>query len=92
MTRAVRCSSITPRCPTSGSACKAEILPDDFEWHEPVRRMVLRYLGPEGMAYAESTFDFPRVAFKVWPVKQSSWNGGGFDRTFHRETVWHESS
>lgn len=71
---------------------RAEILPDDFDWHEPTRRMVLRYLGPEGMEYAESTFDFARVPFKVWPVKQSTWNGGGFDRTFRRDTVWHEVS
>jgi hypothetical protein len=20
----------------------------------------------------------------------STWNGAGFDRTFHRDTVWHE--
>jgi hypothetical protein len=54
--------------------------------------MVLRYLGPEGMEYAESTFGFPRVPFRVWPRQMSTWNGGGFDRTFHRPTVWHTVS
>lgn len=69
---------------------EAEILPDDFEWPEPTRAMVLRYLGPEGMDYAESTFKFERVPFKVWPRKMSTWNGGGFDRTFRQPTVWRE--
>lgn len=55
-----------------------------------MREMVLRYLGPEGMDYAESTFEFPRVPFKVWPQKFATWNGGGFDRTFKRDTVWRE--
>jgi len=70
---------------------RVEFLPKDFDWKTPTRDMVLRYLGPEGMEYAEATFQFPRVPFKIFPVKQSSWNGGGFDRTFTRETVWHES-
>jgi hypothetical protein len=26
---------------------------------------------------------------RVWPQQMSTWNGGGFDRTFHRDTVWH---
>jgi hypothetical protein len=52
--------------------------------------MVLRYLGPEGMDYAESTFGFARVPFRVWPRKMATWNGGGFDRTFQKDTVWRE--
>lgn len=68
----------------------AEFLGDDFDWVEPARRMVLRYLGEGGLSYAESTFEFPRVPFRVWPKRMATWNGGGFDRTFHRETVWHE--
>lgn len=68
---------------------QAEFLPDSYDWVPPTREMVLRYLGPEGMEYAEATFEFPRVPFKVHPVQQSTWNGGGFDRTFGRETVWH---
>jgi PPOX class probable F420-dependent enzyme len=67
-----------------------EFLPEDFDVIEPMREMVLRYLGPEGMDYAESTFGFERVPFKVWPQKMATWNGGGFDRTFSKETVWHE--
>lgn len=69
---------------------RVEFLPDTFDHVSAMREMVLRYLGQEGMAYAESTFDFPRVPFKVWPEKMSTWNGGGFDRTFHRDTVWRE--
>jgi len=70
---------------------EAEFLADDFDWQTPARDMVLRYLGPEGMAYAESTFGFARVPFKVWPRRIATWNGGGFDRTFRAPTVWHEA-
>ena len=69
---------------------EAEFLGDDFDWKEAVREMVLRYLGPEGMDYAVSTFAFERVPFRVWPRRIATWNGGGFDRTFRRDTVWHE--
>lgn len=71
---------------------EAEFLPEDFEYVAPMREMVLRYLGQEGMAYAESTLAFPRVPFRVWPKKIASWNGGGFDRTFQAETTWKELS
>ena len=67
-----------------------EFLGEDFDYIPPMREMVLRYLGPEGMDYAESTFDFPRVPIRIRPRKLASWNGGGFDRTFNRETVWRE--
>jgi PPOX class probable F420-dependent enzyme len=69
---------------------EAEFLPEDFDYVTPMRDMVLHYFGADGMDYAEATFAFPRVPFRVWPRKMSSWNGGGFDRTFHRDTVWHE--
>jgi PPOX class probable F420-dependent enzyme len=68
----------------------AQFLPADFDWQTPARRMVLRYIGEEGMAYAEATFGFPRVAIRIWPRKMATWNGGGYDRTFHRDTLWHE--
>jgi PPOX class probable F420-dependent enzyme len=71
---------------------EAEILGPDFDWQTPARRMVLRYLGEGGMAYAESTFGFERVPFRVWPRRMSTWNGGGFDRTFSKPTTWHEVS
>ena len=67
--------------------CEVEFL-EDFDVIEPMTEMILRYLGPEGMAYGESTFKFPRVPFLVHPVKMTTWNGGGFDRTFTRDTVW----
>jgi hypothetical protein len=68
----------------------AEFLPDDFDWKTPAHRMVLRYIGEEGLDYARATFDFPRVSLRLWPRRISTWNGAGFDRTFHRDTVWHE--
>jgi PPOX class probable F420-dependent enzyme len=71
---------------------EAEFLPEDFDYIPPMRDMVLRYLGPEGMEYAESTFAFPRTPFRVRPRKLASWNGGGFDRTFKRETAWKDVS
>lgn len=67
-----------------------EFLPDDFDWETPARRMVLRYLGQEGMDYAEATFGFARVPFRVHPKRMATWNGGGFDRTFKKGTVWHD--
>ena len=69
---------------------EAEFLPDDFDWKTPAREMVLRYIGQDGLAYAEATFDFPRVSIRVWPQRMTTWDGGGFDRTFQRDTVWHE--
>ena len=69
---------------------EAEFLPHDFDWKPAAREMVLRYIGPDGLSYAEATFDFPRVSIRIWPRRMTSWDGGGFDRTFHRETVWHE--
>jgi PPOX class probable F420-dependent enzyme len=68
----------------------AEFLPEDFDWIPPTRDMVLKYLGPEGMSYAEATFAFPRVPIRIWPRRMATWDGGGFDRTFHRDTVWHD--
>lgn len=71
---------------------EVEFLPEDFDWKTPAREMVLRYLGPEGMEYAEATFEFPRVPFLVHPRKMATWNGGGFDRTFSKETSWKDAS
>jgi PPOX class probable F420-dependent enzyme len=68
----------------------AEFLPDDFDWKTPAHRMVLRYIGEEGLDYAKATFEFPRVSLRLWPKRTSTLNGAGFDRTFHRDTVWHE--
>lgn len=66
----------------------AKFLPPDFDFITPMREMVLRYFGPAGLDYAEATFGFPRVPFHVSPIRMASWNGGGYDRTFHRETLW----
>ena len=62
----------------------------DGDWVEPTRRMVLRYLGPQGMAYFEATLDLPRVLVRIRPERVTSWNGGGVDRTFTRPARWHE--
>ncbi len=71
---------------------EVEFLPESFDWKPPTRDMVLRYLGPDGMEYAEATFQFPRVPFLVHPVKMATWNGGGFDRTFSKETSWKDAA
>jgi hypothetical protein len=68
----------------------AEFLPDTFDWKPPTREMIIRYIGVEGLAYGEATFEFPRVPIRIRPVRMTTWDGGGFDRTFHRETVWHD--
>lgn len=65
-----------------------EFLPESFDWETAARKMVRRYLGSDGMAYAEATFQFARVPFLVHPDKLASWNGGGFDRTFTQDTSW----
>ena len=71
---------------------EVEFLPEDFDWQTPAREMVIRYIGEEGLSYAEATFDFPRVSIRIWPRRTTSWDGGGFDRTFHRDTIWHEAA
>ena len=69
-----------------------EFLAQDFDWITPARAMAVRYLGPEGATYAEATFAFPRVPFLVRVTKMATWNGGGFDRTFHRDTTWTQAT
>ncbi|GAC1629343.1 MAG: hypothetical protein NVS4B2_11350 [Chloroflexota bacterium] len=64
----------------------------DESWVDRARRMVLRYLGEGGLDYFEATLNLPRVTIRVQPIKQTSWNGGGVDRTFHRPTQWHNVS
>ena len=71
---------------------EAEFLSEDFDWIAPARKMVERYIGAAGMAYAESTFGFAREPFLVHARKMTTWNGGGFDRTFSAATRWHELS
>jgi PPOX class probable F420-dependent enzyme len=39
------------------------------------RRLSLRYLGPDGPAYAERTFDRPRVLVEVRPERWRTWTG-----------------
>ncbi len=71
---------------------EAEFLPEDFDWIAPARKMAERYLGAPGVAYAESTFGFAREPFLVHARKMTTWNGGGFDRTFSAAATWHELS
>ena len=71
---------------------EAKFLPTDFDWITPARKMAARYLGAPGVAYAETTFGFPREPFLVHVRKMTTWNGGGFDRTFSRPTTWHDMS
>ena len=62
----------------------------DGDWVDLCRRMVLRYLGPEGLPYFEATLDLPRALVRVRPERVTSWNGGGIDRTFSRPARWHD--
>lgn len=62
----------------------------DEDWVERARGMVLRYLGEGGLDYFEATRNLPRVTIRVNPIKVTSWNGGGVDRTFHEPTRWHD--
>lgn len=67
---------------------EAEFVEED--WVGRARRMVLRYLGEGGLDYFEATRSLPRVTIRVNPIKLTSWNGGGVDRTFYQPTRWHE--
>jgi PPOX class probable F420-dependent enzyme len=60
------------------------------DWVELARRMVLRYLGHQGLDYFEATLELPRVLVRIVPERISSWNGGGVDRTFSKPAVWHD--
>lgn len=62
----------------------------DLDWHELARQMVLRYLGPDGFAYYEATYDIPRVTIRVKPRLITTWNGGGIDRTFFAPAQWRQ--
>lgn len=42
---------------------------------ELTHRLSLRYLGPDGPAYAERTLDRPRVLVSLSPVRWTSWTG-----------------
>lgn len=42
---------------------------------ELTHRLSLRYLGPEGPAYAERTLDRPRVLVRLAPIHWTSWTG-----------------
>ena len=58
------------------------------DWHERGREMVLRYLGPDGFAYYDATTDLPRETIRIRPIKISTWNGAGIDRTFFEPAQW----
>jgi hypothetical protein len=45
-----------------------------------VKRMALRYLGPNGPAYAKLTADRPRLVTRITPRRWRSWIG----REWHR--------
>jgi PPOX class probable F420-dependent enzyme len=62
----------------------------EADWVPLGRRMVLRYLGEQGLDYFQATLDLPRALVRIRPVRVTSWNGGGVDRTFFAPTTWHE--
>ena len=49
-------------------------------------RMVLRYVGPDGMKYLKATSGLPRVTFTIQVEQLTSWNGQGLDRSFSAES------
>jgi len=53
---------------------------DDPQLAAMVERMALRYLGPNGPAYARLTADRPRVVIRITPGRWRSWTG----REWHR--------
>lgn len=67
---------------------RAEFTEED--WKERGKQMVLRYLGPDGFAYYNATIDLPRATIQVKPLKITTWNGGGIDRTFYEPALWHD--
>jgi PPOX class probable F420-dependent enzyme len=62
----------------------------DGDWIELGRRMVLRYLGEQGLSYFEATLELPRVLVRIVPERLTTWNGGGVDRTFFKPSRWHD--
>ena len=60
------------------------------DWIPTAERMVLRYVGREGLKYLEATRALPRVVFHVRPERMTSWNGGGIDRSFFQVSRWNE--
>jgi hypothetical protein len=42
---------------------------------ELTRRLSLRYLGPNGPAYAERTLGRPRVLVRLAPIRWQTWTG-----------------
>ena len=45
-------------------------------------RLSLRYLGPNGPAYAALTADRPRVLIVITPERWQTWNGGEWHRRY----------
>ena len=45
-------------------------------------RLSLRYLGPNGPAYAALTADRPRVLIAIKPERWQTWNGGEWHRRY----------
>jgi PPOX class probable F420-dependent enzyme len=68
---------------------RAEAVERD-DTYELGRRLVLRYLGPQGLDYFEATGDLPRIVIRIVPEQVTSWNGGGVDRTFFKPSRWHD--
>jgi hypothetical protein len=63
---------------------------DGVDWRERGRSGVLKYLGPDGLAYFDATLHFARILVRIDPVQIATWNGAGPDRTFRAATVWRD--
>lgn len=67
---------------------RAEFVEED--WRPRNRRMVQRYMGSSGDDYEAATQHLPRVVLRIVPVKMTTWDGGGIDRSFSKPTAWRE--
>jgi PPOX class probable F420-dependent enzyme len=61
----------------------------DVDWIPIAERMVLRYVGPDGIKYLRATSGLPRVTFAIQVEQLTSWNGQGLDRSFSAPAIWH---
>ena len=65
-----------------GIAEKVEDANVGGQWVEVATRMSIRYLGPNGPTYLESTLEQPRWLFKVKPTSIKTWQGVGWARSY----------
>ncbi len=75
---------------------QAEVVAEEWadEWVEMTRRMTVRYVGEQGLAYLEARLKYPLSVIRVDPVRINTWKVTDFppDRTFTTQARWHEAA